>query len=120
MLKKKCLLAPGPTQVPTEALLAMARPIIHHRTAEYREIFKKVTEGLKQVFKTTGDVLTFSGSGTGAMEASIINTLSTDLVHSSEWIVIPAHHHPSSALLHYPSNFSILVLFPDSALPFQG
>jgi serine---pyruvate transaminase len=76
MLKKRCLLAPGPTQVPTEALLAMARPMIHHRTAEYREIFKRVTESLMQVFKTTGDVLTFSASGTGAMEAAVVNTLS--------------------------------------------
>ena len=75
MMRKFCLLAPGPTQVPAEALLAMARPVIHHRTAEYQEIFKRVTEGMKYVFQTKGDVLTFSSSGTGAMEAAVVNTL---------------------------------------------
>ena len=75
-MQKKYLLAPGPTPVPPEVLAAMARPIIHHRTPEYREIFAEVNEGLKYVFRTKKDVLTFAASGTGAMEASVANLLS--------------------------------------------
>ncbi|MBU0650971.1 alanine--glyoxylate aminotransferase family protein [bacterium] len=76
MLKKHTLLAPGPTQVPSEVLLSMAKPMIHHRTSAYREIFQRVTEGMQYIFKTKNDVLTFSSSGTGAMEASVVNTMS--------------------------------------------
>jgi aspartate aminotransferase-like enzyme len=54
----------------------MSRPIIHHRTPQYSEIFAAACEGLKKVFKTSTPVITFSSSGTGAMEASIVNTLS--------------------------------------------
>lgn len=73
---KQYLFTPGPTTVPPECLLEMARPIIHHRTAGYRKIFAEVLDGLKYVFKTTNEVLTFSASGTGAMEASVSNLLS--------------------------------------------
>jgi len=69
-------MTPGPTPVPEEIRSEMAKPIIHHRTKEYQAIFKDVTEGLKKIFKTSGDVLTFTSSGTGAMEASIVNILS--------------------------------------------
>ncbi len=75
-MKKEYLLAPGPTPVPPEALLAMARPIFHHRTGRYRKIFQEVTENLRLVFQTKNDVLTFSSSGTGAMEATVVNVLS--------------------------------------------
>ncbi len=75
-MKKEYLLAPGPTAVPAEALLAMAKPVFHHRTNRYRKIFQEVTENLKVVFQTKNDVLIFSSSGTGAMEASVINLLS--------------------------------------------
>ena len=75
-MQKKYLFTPGPTTVPPECLLAMARPIIHHRTSEYRKIFAEVREGLKYVFKTQNEVLTFTSSGTGAMEAGIANLLS--------------------------------------------
>lgn len=75
-MQKKYLLAPGPTPVPPEVLAAMAQPIIHHRTPEYREIFAEVNEGLKYVFQTKNDVLTFAASGTGAMEAAVANLLS--------------------------------------------
>lgn len=75
-MKKTYLLTPGPTPVPPKVLEAMARPIIHHRTAEFQEIFKEVNENLKYVFCTKEDVLTFTSSGTGAMEGSVINLLS--------------------------------------------
>jgi len=76
MTKKSYLMTPGPTPVPEEIRNEMAKPIIHHRTKEYQAIFKDATEGLKKIFKTTGDVFTFTSSGTGAMEASIVNVLS--------------------------------------------
>ena len=75
-MRKNYLMTPGPTPVPEEIRNEMAKPIIHHRTKEYQAIFKDVTEGLKKIFKTSGDVFTFTSSGTGAMEASIANVLS--------------------------------------------
>ncbi|MGA1843317.1 MAG: pyridoxal-phosphate-dependent aminotransferase family protein [bacterium] len=75
-MQKKLLLSPGPTPVPSEALLAMAQPIIHHRTPEFTEILNQVQEGLKYLFQTEQDVLIIAGSGTAAMEASVSNILS--------------------------------------------
>ncbi|MCX5680107.1 MAG: alanine--glyoxylate aminotransferase family protein [Candidatus Omnitrophica bacterium] len=76
MAKKSYLMTPGPTPVPEDIRNEMAKPIIHHRTKEYQTIFKDATEGLKKIFKTKGDLFTFTSSGTGAMEASIVNVLS--------------------------------------------
>jgi aspartate aminotransferase-like enzyme len=73
---KSYLLTPGPTPINPSTLLAMARPIIHHRTSEYRAIFQEVREGLKYLFKTSNEVLLFTSSGTGAMEGAVTNTLS--------------------------------------------
>ncbi len=73
---KHYLMTPGPTPVPEDIRNEMARPMIHHRTKEYQAIFKDATEGLKKIFKTSGDLFTFTSSGTGAMEASIVNVLS--------------------------------------------
>lgn len=75
-MKKISLLSPGPTPVPERTLLAMANPIIHHRAPEFKEIFKKVREGLKMVYQTKSEVLTFNSSGTGAMESAVVNLLS--------------------------------------------
>lgn len=74
-MKKIHLLTPGPTPVPPKVLEAMARPMIHHRTSEFQEIFKELNENLKYVFCTKRDVLTFASSGTGAMEGCIANLL---------------------------------------------
>ena len=75
-MKKYQLMAPGPTPVPSQVLLAMAQPMIHHRTPEYEALFVEVRAGLKKVFQTAQDVITLACSGTGAMEAAIANTLS--------------------------------------------
>src|SRR5213596_2799022 len=75
-MKKYQLMAPGPTPVPSEVLLAMARPIIHHRTPEYEALFIEVRKGLKTLFQTAQDVIPLACSGTGAMEAAVVNTLS--------------------------------------------
>lgn len=75
-MKKNYVMSPGPTPVPEDVLLEIAKPIIHHRTSQYEEIFKKANEGLKYLFKTENDIFTFASSGTGAMEAAVVNILS--------------------------------------------
>lgn len=73
---KKYLFTPGPVPVPNEVLIEMAKPIIHHRTAEFESIFAEVREGLKYIYETEQEVFILAASGTGAMEASVSNTLS--------------------------------------------
>ncbi|MFQ5706303.1 MAG: pyridoxal-phosphate-dependent aminotransferase family protein [bacterium] len=70
------LFTPGPTQVPERVQVAMSNPLVHHRGPAFRVIFQQVIEDLKYFFQTEGDVLTFTSSGTGAMEASVVNLLS--------------------------------------------
>jgi aspartate aminotransferase-like enzyme len=76
MIKKYYLLSPGPTPVPENVLSAAAEPIIHHRTPEFSKIFMEVTEGIKFVFGTKEDAFILTSSGTGAMEAAVVNTMS--------------------------------------------
>jgi aspartate aminotransferase-like enzyme len=73
---KRYLFAPGPTPVPPEVLLAMARPMIHHRAPEFGPIFAEVRDGLKWLFQTRNDVLMLASSGTGGMEGAVSNFLS--------------------------------------------
>ncbi|KGA92711.1 pyridoxal-phosphate-dependent aminotransferase family protein [Leptospirillum ferriphilum] len=75
-MKKQYLLAPGPTPVPPEVLLAMAKPIIHHRSPDFIPIIQQVRTDLKWLFQTSQEVLTVAGSGTAGMEASISNFMS--------------------------------------------
>ncbi|MDY6864212.1 MAG: alanine--glyoxylate aminotransferase family protein [Thermodesulfobacteriota bacterium] len=75
-MKKTYLMTPGPTPVPPDVSLAMAAPIIHHRSTEYSEIFEEVRKDLKYLFQTENDVLIFTSSGTGAMEGAVTNMLS--------------------------------------------
>ncbi len=70
------LLTPGPTPVPEEILLELAKPMYYHRSPEFREIFKEVNVGLKTVFATSQPVLTLTSSGTGSMEAALVNAVS--------------------------------------------
>lgn len=73
---KHYLLAPGPTPVPPAVLLAMAQPMIHHRTPEYEALFAEVRQNLRALFQCKNEVLMFAASGTGAMEGAVVNTLS--------------------------------------------
>jgi aspartate aminotransferase-like enzyme len=73
---KLMLMIPGPTPVPEQVLLAMAKHPIGHRSGDFAKIIAEVTEGLKWLFQTQSDVLILAASGTGAMEAGIINFLS--------------------------------------------
>ena len=67
---------PGPTNVPDRVLRAMDHPVIDHRSAEFADLGREVFEGLRPVFGTTDPVIVYTASGTGACEASLVNTLS--------------------------------------------
>ena len=67
---------PGPTPCPDDVLEAMSRQMINHRGPEFAAVIERVTDGLKQLFQTQHDVLILTTSGTGAMEALVVNMLS--------------------------------------------
>jgi len=75
-LDKKYLFTPGPVPVAPDVLLSMAQPITHHRLPEFSEILKEIREDLKYLFQTQKEVYFFASSGTGAMEAAIVNLFS--------------------------------------------
>ena len=75
MIRKNRLFTPGPTPLHPAVLEAMARPIPHHRTDEFRAVFKECVAGLKSFVKTGDDVLVLACSGTGGMEAALVNVL---------------------------------------------
>jgi serine---pyruvate transaminase len=74
-MRKPRLMTPGPAPVPEEVLLELARPVIHHRSNEAKEVITEVTAGLKEVFQTKNEVMILTASGTGAMEAAAVNTV---------------------------------------------
>ena len=76
MQDKLTLMIPGPTPVPESVLKAMGRHPIGHRSGDFQAVVQRTTEQLKWLHQTQSDVLVITGSGTAAMEAGIINTLS--------------------------------------------
>ena len=70
------LRTPGPTPIPEDIVEAMTTPMINHRGPEFDEMIHKTTEQLKQVFMTKNDLFILTASGTGSLEAAIVNTLS--------------------------------------------
>src|SRR5947207_5865480 len=74
--KPEIFMAPGPTPVPPEVLLAQGSPLVYHRGPGYGALLREVTEGLKQVYRTNNDVLIFAASGTGGLESAVANLLS--------------------------------------------
>src|SRR5262245_55633515 len=74
-MRKPRLMTPGPAPVPEDVLLELARPVIHHRSAEAKQVITEVVRDLKEVFQTQNDVLILTASGTGAMEAAMVNTV---------------------------------------------
>lgn len=73
---KLMLMIPGPTPVPEQVLLALAKHPIGHRSGDFNKVMAEVTKGLKWLHQTQNDVLILAASGTGAMEAGIVNFLS--------------------------------------------
>jgi aspartate aminotransferase-like enzyme len=76
MIHKQRLFTPGPTPLHPAVQEAMGKPILHHRTDEFRTVFAESVAGLKVFLKTTEDVLILACSGTGGMEAALVNVLS--------------------------------------------
>jgi len=70
------LRVPGPTPLPQEVREAQSAPMIDHRGTEFGEMQREITAGLAELIGTRGDVLLLTGSGTGALEAAVVNTLS--------------------------------------------
>ncbi|HGE70435.1 TPA: alanine--glyoxylate aminotransferase family protein [Candidatus Poribacteria bacterium] len=75
---KNRLMTPGPVPVPPDSLLAMAQPMIHHRTDKFEKIMAELPDLLRYVFQTKNDVITLTSSSTGAMESAVVNLLSYD------------------------------------------
>ena len=73
MAAKRYLFTPGPTPVPPEVLAALAQPIVHHRGSDFRPVYRQCLERLKELCRTSSDVLLFTSSGTGAMESAVAN-----------------------------------------------
>src|SRR5205823_14402520 len=71
MAEKRYLLTPGPTPVPPEVLAELAKPVIHHRERDYREIYEQCLVRLQDVYRTQHDVLMYTTSGTGAFESAV-------------------------------------------------
>lgn len=75
MAKPSILLTPGPVPVPPEVLEILAKPMEHHRTPSFEQVFARVRENLKTVFGTKQTVFIHTSTGSGAMESAIVNTL---------------------------------------------
>jgi serine---pyruvate transaminase len=73
---KRYLFTPGPTTVPPQVLAALAEPVVHHRGSDFRPLYTECLQRLKDVFRTSSDVLLFTASGTGAMESAVANLCS--------------------------------------------
>jgi serine---pyruvate transaminase len=99
-VEKRYLFTPGPTPVPPEVLAASAEPMVHHRGAEFREVYARTLGRLKDVFRTDSDVLLFTSSGSGAMESAVANlcaprdrvTVVSHGAFGERWVAICEQH----------------------------
>lgn len=76
MERPEIILAPGPTPIPPEVLLAQGSPLVYHRGPAFGELLREVVERLKQLFRTRNDVLVLTSSGTGGLESAVANLFS--------------------------------------------
>src|SRR5206468_8130888 len=74
--EKRYLFTPGPTPVPPQVLAAMAGPMVHHRGPDFRIVYERCLDRLKQVYRTENEVLLYAASGTGTMESAVANLCS--------------------------------------------
>jgi serine---pyruvate transaminase len=79
--QKKYLFTPGPTPVPPQVLAAMAEPVVHHRSPDFRPIYERCLTRLREVCRTERDVLLYTASGTGAFESAVANLVSPGEPH---------------------------------------
>src|SRR5207253_326104 len=82
--KPEIFMAPGPTPVPYEVLLAQGSPLVYHRGPGYGQLLREVTESLQELMKTTSDVLVLTSSGTGGLESAV-----TNLCSPGDRVVVP-------------------------------
>lgn len=87
------VMLPGPTNVPNRVMNAMLAPVINHRSDDFRVLYKSIVEKTQKVFQTEGDIVLLTTSGTGAVEASVVN-----LVKKGDKVVIPVNGEFSTRL----------------------
>jgi len=80
------VMIPGPTNVPYRVMQAMLTPIINHRSDDFRMLYRSLQEKLKYVFQTENDIVVLTSSGTGAVEASVVN-----LIRKGDRVIIPVN-----------------------------
>jgi aspartate aminotransferase-like enzyme len=80
------VMLPGPTNVPNRVMNAMLSPIINHRSDDFRTLYRDIVDKTQRVFKTSNDIVILTASGTGAVEASVVN-----LVKKNDKIIIPVN-----------------------------
>jgi aspartate aminotransferase-like enzyme len=76
LAEKRYLMTPGPTPVPPQVLAAMALPIVHHRSPDFRPTYRQVLDRLKDVYRTQSEVLLYTASGTAGLESVVANLTS--------------------------------------------
>jgi aspartate aminotransferase-like enzyme len=76
MSSKRYLMTPGPTPVPPQVLAAMAEPMVHHRSPDFRPVYESCLGRLREICRTKADVLLYTASGTGAFESAVANLVS--------------------------------------------
>ena len=77
MSEKRYLLTPGPTPVPPQVLAALAQPVVHHRSPDFRPVYERCLARLREVFRTETEVLLYGSAGSGAMESAVANLCSS-------------------------------------------
>lgn len=87
------VMIPGPTNVPHRVMQAMTTPIINHRSDDFRKLYRSIQDKTKKVFQTEGDLVVLTTSGTGGVEASVVN-----LIRKGDKVVIPVNGEFSSRL----------------------
>ncbi|HXV39003.1 MAG TPA: alanine--glyoxylate aminotransferase family protein [Nitrosopumilaceae archaeon] len=87
------VMLPGPTNVPERVTRAMFTHMINHRSKDFVKLYTDVVEKSQQVFDTKGDIIALSASGTGAVEASVVN-----LIKKGDKVIIPVNGEFSSRL----------------------
>jgi aspartate aminotransferase-like enzyme len=101
---------PGPTNVPERVTRAMYVPMINHRSDDFVDLYKPCVEKTKQVFQTEGDAVCLSASGTGAVEASVVN-----LIKKGDKVIIPVNGEFStrlSEMIEYAGGETIKIVTP--------
>ena len=84
MRDRKLIMVPGPTNIADRVMRAMTKPMVSHRSPEFRALYKSITENLRYLFQTRGDVFVLTASGTGGVECAIGNT-----VNPGDKIMVP-------------------------------